>query len=113
MGWGQEGIPWWSAKSGRGHSDTALPGVIAMALIPESFSSSEARDWLANAEKTLDAKQRLLHQGTCEAALGFMRKNIQYLSDVIHILIHKSLKCTQKPWTQKTRKRKIKCPGSR
>lgn len=29
----------------------------------------------------------------------WLHENIQYLPDVIHILIHKSLKCTQKPQT--------------
>lgn len=91
MGWGQEEFP-------GGLKNQAKERISAMKVITEKwFFSKRGVTLSARREKNLYAKKCLLHQGTCKVAISFMR--ILSTPGVIHILIHKSLKCTQKPWT--------------
>lgn len=68
MGWGQEEFP---GEIKQRHGDTVLPRQCH--CYEKYYRKSIFQDCLANVEKTSDAEKCLSHQGTCEAAIGFMR----------------------------------------
>lgn len=94
MGRGQEEFP-------GGLKNWAKDRVSAMKVISESGFSERGFTSSSKRGENLVCREVPVTPRHSEAAVGFMR--ILSTPSVIHILIHKSLKCTQKPWTWKGR----------
>lgn len=72
MGWEQEEFGGGLQNQAEDTVTLSCPKAL-LQVIPESSFSKWGFNCLANAEKTWDAEKCLLHQDTCEAAVGFLR----------------------------------------